>query len=502
MRLITRSKAVQQRRGSIMATTLVLMTLAAVGTILMANTVMDHQRLNERRRDLWRAFNHAEAGIAQVQHWGMYPSEFSTDQTMFVETVIEVDTTGVVTSDITFQSRFPGLYAAINASSSGYIISESMLAGMNVGQFTSTYGHNMGSIQQIELLPPAGTDPIACDFKIRSTGTTPEGISKTILAYMELNSAITIKIPAALISFNTIGTNGNGKVHWGESWAKTNIQTNNRNHYDYLSSDPNAIWRTEGLIDTWGNNVVTGPGTYGGWKVDTATNPDINIANMYPLDMGNGIYDSHFYQSVPSSVFDSLGGWPEFDYATLKALAQAHGRYYSTDAAGNIYKDGVETAANQIDFLSEFGVEDHSTAPNDLVFIDTIDGNPPAADGSNLASISVNGSNSGLKGIFYVGAHFNGTGLNQGADGVVMESPYGTQVDNVSLFLNGVLYAAGICELAGGTNVYGSIITQMGFGGSGTPDIYYNQDLANGLIIGNGNIGSPFRVALHNSKGE
>lgn len=490
------------RRGSIMAVTLVLMTLAAVGTILMASTVMDHQRLNERRRDLWRAYNHAEAGVAQVQHWGMYPSEFSSNQALFAETVVEVSSegpSGLNTSEITFETRYPTLYAAINGSTTGVIISESMLAGMNVGSFTSKYNHAMGNIEQIELLPPAGTDPVTCDFKIRSTGRTPEGISKTILAYMTINPALTIKLPAALISFNGINTNGNGLVHWGESWAKNNIQTNARNHYSYLGSDPNAIWRTEGLIDTWGNTLVTGPGTYAGWKVDTATNPDIETSMNYPLDMGNGTYDGHFYQNVPSAEFDALGGWPEFDYATFKQLAQAHGRYYSTDASGNVYKDGIETAANQVDFLDEFGVLDHATSPYDLVFIDTIDGNPPAADGSNLAHISISGSNLGLKGVFYIGANFEGSGLNNGADGVTMESPYGTTIDTVSLFLNGVMYTAGTCELAGGTNVYGSLVTQMGFAGGGTPDIYYNDDLANGLIIGNGNVGSPFKVALHQS---
>jgi hypothetical protein len=351
------------------------------------------------------------------------------------------------------------------------------------------------------LLPPAAGDPVVCDFKILTTGSTPNGIDKTILAYMTVNPVLSIKIPAALISFNGVGVNGNAKVHWGESWAKNNIQMQSRNQYSYLATDPNAIWRTEGLIDTWGGITLSGPGTYAGWKIDTAVNPDITSSAVYPADMGVAAdYDGHFYQDVPSNVFDDLGGWPNMDYATFKSLAQLHGRYYSTDASGNIYRDGVETSANQIDFLTEFGVLDHTTAPYDLVFIDTIDGNPPAADGSNLANIGVNGSSLGMKGIFYIGANFSATGTNNGTGTVVMESPYATSVSDVSIFMNGVMYTAGTCALAGGTNVYGAVIAQNGFSGSGTPDVYYNDDLADGLLIGDGNVGAPFKVVLHDSQ--
>jgi hypothetical protein len=221
-----------------------------------------------------------------------------------------------------------------------------------------------------------------------------------------------------------------------------------------------------------------------------------------PYRIGTDQKSGHFYQGVPAASFPAE--WPQFDYATFKQLALAHGRYYSTDASGNIYRDGIEDNAHRIDFLTEFGVENHATAPYDLIFIDTVNGTPsvdapPAADGSNLAHISANGSNLGLKGIFYLGAHFSGTGLNNGTEGVTMESPYGTTNNSVSIFLNGVMYAAGTMALQGGTNVYGSVVTQLGFTGGGTPDVYYNKSLADGLTLGNGNTGSPFKVTLQNN---
>ena len=48
----------------------------------------------------------------------------------------------------------------------------------------------------------------------------------------------------------------------------------------------------------------------------------------------------------------------------------------------------------------------------------------------------------------------------------------------------------------GNAGIYGAIFAQGGMAGSGTPDVYYNVDLADGLILDNGNVGSMFRVVM------
>ena len=135
-------------------------------------------------------------------------------------------------------------------------------------------------------------------------------------------------------------------------------------------------------------------------------------------------YEEHFYQNVPEGEleFPDLAGF----YDTFKDAAIQHGRYYSTDAAGNIYRDGIEPGDPGYDadthlvsdFAAEFsapdtdgdGVPDRDGNPEDVVFIDTVDGNPPADDGSNLADVSVSGSLA-LEGFYSMAANFTVSGV-------------------------------------------------------------------------------------------
>jgi hypothetical protein len=152
----------------------------------------------------------------------------------------------------------------------------------------------------------------------------------------------------------------------------------------------------------------------------------------------SGNYDHVFEQHLPAGTLS----WPELDYQTFKDMALAHGRYYGTDAAGIIYRDGIKDSAHRVDFLTEFGVPNRDTAPYDLVFIDTIDAQPPAADGSNLATVSVSGNGLGLKGVFWMGANFSGGGVGSPPFILDAEDPNGDPPPGGRLskiFLEGVL---------------------------------------------------------------
>ena len=67
-----------------MAFSLLLILIATVTVVMMAGTLSDQRRLNDRRRQLWRALLHAESGIAQVQHWALEPSEYTADPNLWV----------------------------------------------------------------------------------------------------------------------------------------------------------------------------------------------------------------------------------------------------------------------------------------------------------------------------------------------------------------------------------------------------------------------------------
>jgi Tfp pilus assembly protein PilX len=494
-----------RRCGSALMVTLVLVLLVSLGSLMMARTFMDQNRQNSRRRDLWRAYSHAESGIASVQNWALHPNEFTPNTNLFLAapaTLPSSSGSGLVNANITFQTAYPNLYTTIHASTQGYTIGQSVLTSLNEGSFITQTNRNLGRIESISLLPPAVGDPVTNDFKIISRGRSANGSRREVLAYLTVNPMMGIKIPGALLSWQNVAVNGNAKVHWGEAWSKGNMTMQSQNQYSYLNNDTRAIWRAEGLINSWG----------GGWDLNPLTG-DISTAMSYPNNMGikspwrmSALQtDGHFYQQVPSASFPG-SGWPSYDYKTFKTLALQHGRYYSTDAAGNVYRDGIETPSNKIDFMTEFGHSDPNSTPYDLVFIDTINGTPsidapPAADGSNLATINPGSTQGmGLKTVMYMGANFAANGAGDPPD-VNGKDPNGNTQSLNKIFLDGVLICAGTCDFGGNRGVYGSVSALRGWVGSGTPDIWYDNALQNGFVLSNGNVGSPFSVVLQKNYG-
>ncbi len=453
-------------RGSIGAIALVLLAISSLASLLMVQTLLDHQRINKRRRELARAFYAAEGGVAQVLHWANYPADYTADSNMFA-------TSGSASAD--YNSQFTNLISAIG--SGGYTMDESMLASMGAGDFDSTYNYQVSQINQIQLLsiPPAGVlAPADYDFIIRSVGESPDGLQRTVLAFVKVNTIISnpnIAVPAALISLAAAGANGNAKIHWGEAWSKDDFSMLNKSQMGYAQSDADVVYRTEGTID-FPNNWQTSGG-----------NPDVNPALPLPgIDEWDGIFE----QFIASGTLQ----WPDFasEYQAFKNQAISNGRYYTTDSSGNIFLNGT-----QVDFGTEFATGHGPTDPYDFVFIDTIDGNPPAADGSNLATVTNSGNSSGMKGVYYVNAHFAQTGVGS-PPALSADDPYGGTESLSKIFLDGLLYIAGGMSMGGNAGVYGSVVTEGSWSGNGTLDIYYNAALAAGLPIAPGNVGSTFTL--------
>ncbi len=474
------------RRGSTLAIALVLLALTSLALVWLADMLVNHQRLNRRKMELARAYYIAEAGVAQVMHWGNYPASYTLAPTLFERVLVyDPSETGSGLVNVTADPHeiFPNLSAALSGS---YLITESMLDSLNVGQFTSEAETPIGRIVEIELLPAEVGDPVSCFFKIRSVGRSTSGLERTVLVYVNASPILSINLPAALFSFNVAAAFGNARVHWGESWTLRDFSMLNRSQMTYLRSsssdyDPWARYRSEGNIIfpsnwTWGE----GRDLYNPLRTQPGAAP------------ASGQFADAFHQRLPAGTLSR----PEFDYQTFKEHALAHGRYYGTDAAGNIYRNGIKTSANRVtDFMSEFGVPDRESAPYDMIFIDTINGQPPAADGSNLATINASGTSVGLKGIFYIGANFDASGVGSPFS-LTGYNPDGDASTLQKIFTDGVIYTAGTCALAGNAGVYGSVVAQRGFTGGGTPDIYFNNELKKGLILDNGNAGSVFQVML------
>jgi hypothetical protein len=385
---------------------------------------------------------------------------------------------------------FPNLNAAI--STGPYTITLDELKAMGFGELEANTGEDIATIKTITLIKGDSADPVTCFFKVQSVGQTLSGRERTVVSYMDANvMSLKIQLPAALLSYNVAAAFGNARIHWGESWAKGDFNMLNKSQMDYLvpgssGYDAFAKYRSEGTITfpsnwTWG----IGKDLYDPSRIMPGAGPASTAAS--------GKYNAFFQHLPPGSL-----EWPDFDYQTFKDLAMSHGRYYSTDASGKIYKNGIEDSAHLVDFYTEFTVPDRNDSPYDLIFIDTIDGNPPNVAGTNLANISVTGNGNGTKGIMYIAANFDGGGIGS-PPSLIAENPFSINKTLDKIFHDGVIYSSGTMALSGNAGVYGAVVAQRGFAGGGTPDVYYNHKLATGLEYGNGNAGSVFKVLLTNN---
>ncbi len=477
-------RSARQERGvAILAFTVVLTVIAAITAVYLSATLMDQSRINDRRRQLWRAFLHAEAGIAQVQHWAMHPDDYTDDTAMWA-----------YAGGGTPAEKYPALATAL--SNGGFTVSETSLDGMGITGFTTETGWSLGRISQIQILPLDGTEPATATgafFKIVSLGTAAnDTIQREVTGYATVTNVVDIVLPAPLISMTTAGGGGNPKIHWGEGWVKNVFEIDiSPNNLSFALNDPFVVFRSETGM-TWASSWKVGTTSsnkdiYSGYMAYSA-NPIGRRPGLFPD--GQGDWKDKFYSHVPQGVLD----WPDLaaEYQTFKDMAISNDRYYTTNASNQLLKDG-----NVVDFYTEFTVADRANAPMDLAFIDTTDGNPP--NGSNLATISVSGNSAGLKGFLYINANFDASGVGSPPARTTTNPVTNTSTSLEKIFLDGVIYTAGTIEMSGNAGVYGSIVTEGGFIGQGTPDIYYNTDLADGLDLGGGNLGSPFIIQLHSN---
>ncbi len=399
------------------------------------------------------------------------------------------------------------------------------------------------SVPSWATLPPGST--LTPEFVVRSVGVSEHGLRRASIAFMDISPFIKLVLPAALVSWNTATAFGNAAVHWGESWSKLNFNMLNKSQVDgYLDRtasgwDKWAKYRTEGKIvfpNNWQWKNSTPYNQPGKLYLDANsdgiqdTGATLGAKGRQPglFPDGSGNYRDAFYQDVPVGSMQ----WPDFAsfYDEFKEFAIDHGRYYTTNSSGQILKDGVPVTGFKEEFTkwadanadgSVTSTERHD-APYDIVFIDTTDGLPPAANGSNLATVQLAGNGAAFKGIYYICANFDGQGVGNPPDLIQVEKPTDDDNDGIAgepedsdgvisggvpngsdlskIFLDGVIYSAGTMSLSGNAGIYGCAVAQKGFTGGGTPNIWYNWRLKNGLNLQNGNAGSRFRTVLRKTE--
>jgi hypothetical protein len=179
-----------------------------------------------------------------------------------------------------------------------------------------------------------------------------------------------------------------------------------------------------------------------------------------------------------------------WDYDSLKKIALRWGTYYRLDRMGQLHPQGrsdSEQGIRPVDELESQIIGDH----RGLIFIDTVNGQPPTAD--NMGTLMLDTDY--FEGLLVVQGHVL---LKPRAAGksipVLSPSPPGTQalgtrvpVELSGVHINGLLYASGNIRIERSARLYGAIMAGQSVTsiGSGTViEVWYNADLAHGLFRG------------------
>jgi hypothetical protein len=176
-----------------------------------------------------------------------------------------------------------------------------------------------------------------------------------------------------------------------------------------------------------------------------------------------------------------------WNYQSLKTFAKTWGVYFGTDREGFLYRDGILDPARRMTPFQALAPDGIENRPG-FVFIDTVDQRPP--DGSNLATLDFPVDY--MEGIFSIQAHLvfreSGPGRSlevrtppvEGSD----EPSTRQTVVLSAIHLKGILSVGGRLAVEGRPNVFGALIAQQGFAGSGQPEVWYDADLRTGYYPG------------------
>ncbi len=463
-----------RQQGSVLITVIVLLIIAAMSVVALTLTLQDYARAQAKDRKELQAFYAAEAGCHEVMAWmntrgvGAPPA---------IAPYFTPDSTG----------NFPMLAANIGS-------------GIDIAAYGSQYlpvlrdasGKEVARVTDLKILPPVQPDPpidrLLCI--VRSVGQAARSGNTKVA---ELYLAVPVSLdpltgaPAAIMSYASTSFGGNMKVHWGEVWSLSNINMPNKSQMgDNQTQDPYKKYRTEGQIefnstwkaDKWGKPYASG--TYG-----TIVNPSLTTLNM-PCDaVAYGSIGSDYGQMMYQRA--SLK-WPKYDYELIKSIAKSKGRYFVVDASGKLYRDGIVDAAHRVTFeaLNVSGV-----APNrsnwddieyDVVMVDTIAGVKPTPS-TPLPTISISGSGVNWKGLYYICANLDMSGLGTGsipAIPMVREDGLVNTKDG-KVFMDGLLVLEGSFSGTGNGILYGACYIERGYSGTGTIDVWYNVALRDGF---------------------
>jgi len=328
----------------------------------------------------------------------------------------------------------------------------------------------IGALTVIKLYGPSTPGAVAT---LEATGTTSSGISRTVSVEL-----LPSPIPPPTAAVQS-GPESDGPVPFLVHWGDVRI-LGNGDLGGTLSSipqkDPTAPvtgqpYSSSDRKDAWLDFYVG----------DSIVNPSVSCLECTEPFLSEGFGHLHQRQNEVHPDF----GMDRWNYQKMKAFAKDRGVYFGSDREGFLYRDGnMDPAGRMMPSVALAGTGEQ----REFVFIDTVDQKPP--DGSNFATLDL--PIDYLEGIFSVQANLV---LREAGPGrsVQVESPpvegsndaSGRQsIILSSVHLKGVLSVAGHFAVEGRPNVFGALVANQGFGGTGQPEVWYDYDLRTGYYSG------------------
>lgn len=376
---------------------------------------------------------------------------------------------------------------------------------------------NKGTVFSLLLQPPITSgpdaDPIGTVARVICVGeTNVTKVQSTVWVRMYDNPVPELVMPAPIISKGGAASNGQFNVNWGEIWTKDDMilprNLDNKFTFPTPKQDPWFYARSEKALRGGNSNLQYADGTQDSGYNDNPIapgSPNYFIPYLSSIVVSK---DKDFKDRENLLQYQTLK-WPTYDYNTMKTLVLRQGYdYYRTTSSGDLIV-GEDSSGNPIikSFYEVFNRNggDNPLNPNDIdrkefppiVFIDTIDGKPPRADGSNMATIRNTGSGPFYHGLFFIAANIYMGGAGNSPMLQKPERPDGTSGSPITnCRVHGLLYSYGMGEFQGGGDVYGALFAERGFAGGGSWSIYYDISLSDPL---RNRVGSSIRVRLWNT---
>ncbi len=459
----------RRKKGTILFFIVILLLIAGTSVLFLTDAVNHNIRNTQRSEDRLKAFYVAESGVQHVIDWFNRPNN-SPQLGYFAPK-------NVITGQV---DLVDGMY--LDANGKSVIKTTYTASGSNLPQIDSVgSGLFDGKVTSLVISPPLNTDPQGTVCRVKSIGQIHNEVKTTVEVSLYINNVPAIMSPAAIISKAAATSGGLFAVHWGEVWAKGNLELTNPLNQKHPTSKEDqwyAARAQEWLVSNNGQNLYANGTVEGGYSVDTIL-PNKQYYNIPYMEQFLNKKNKPAFLGHENLFQKQQLKFPNYDYTTMKLFCLQRGfPVYQTTADGYLLVNGEKKSFEEVfeDPRDPDDIDFDELPP--IAFVDTIDGTAPKTDGTNMTTIKLTGGEF-YRGFFFVAANVDCAGQGSAAKFNKPTMPDGTLSNQPinALWMAGLMYSYGKFGSNGNNSVYGSLHAEKGYEGGGSWDVYYDYRL-------------------------